>query len=162
MPLRYLSDAPKYRLNKEYADEIWFVIDTDRWNEHNKIQPLKDFCNVCNRNYNGWKIAQSNPCFELWLYYHFWDSKPKEKDVKQFSGFKEYVNSQIKGGFDSRSMPVELQLAIDNALKNFESENNQPKLFSTEMHNLGKVILPFVKIQLDKAKEMKLKIPFHK
>ena len=151
----FLSDRPKYRLNEEYADEIWFVIDTDRWNEKNQIQQLKDFCKANNQAYNGWKLAQSNPCFELWLYYHFFDSKPKESDMKPFSGFKEYVNHQIKGGFDNRSMPIELEAAINNASKNFETHNSQPKLLSTEVHNLGVVILPFVKIQLDKAKEMK-------
>lgn len=154
--LLFLSDNPKYMLNEDYKDEIWFVIDTDRWNEHNRLQPLKDFCKAWNEIYNGWKIAQSNPCFELWLYYHFLDSKPKENDIKRFLSFKEYVNHQIKGGFDSRSMPVELESAIDNSLKNFEIENNQPKLYSTEVHNLGIVVLPFIKIQLDKAKKMRV------
>ncbi len=150
----FLGNEPTYKLIKEYHDEIWFVIDTDRWNESNKIQQLKDFCTSNNENYNGWKLAQSNPCFELWLYYHFLNTKPNENDVKNFSSFKKYVNNQIKGGFDIRSMPIELASAIENALINFEVENDQPKLYSTEVHNLGLVILPFVKIQLDKSKEM--------
>jgi RloB-like protein len=161
--LLFLSDKPKYTLNEAYKDEIWFVIDTDRWNEHNRLQPLKDFCHARNEIYYGWKIAQSNPSFELWLYYHFFDSKPKENDVKSALSFKEYVNQQITGGFDSRSMPIELQSAMGNSFKNFEIENNQPKLYSTEVHNLGTVILPFIKIQLDKAKVMRVnQYPFKK
>ncbi|MBU0487433.1 MAG: RloB family protein [Bacteroidetes bacterium] len=148
------TTLPKYCLIDEYKDEVWFVIDTDRWNTGNKIQILKDFCKSKNKQTNQWFTVQSNPCFELWLYYHFKEVKPNEEDVNRFSSFKEFVNNQIKGGFDKRSMPVELESAIRNSLKNFETENEQPKLYSTEVHHLGQVIIPFVKHQLDIAKEM--------
>ena len=148
------NNCPKFKLSEEYKDEIWFVIDTDRWNEGNKIQILKDFCKNNNTTSNQWFMVQSNPCFELWFYYHFYESKPSEDEVKKFSTFKEYVNNQIKGGFDKRSMPIELQSAIINSLKNFEMSNEQPKLYSTDVHNLGQVIIPFVKSQLDKARVM--------
>ena len=51
-------------------------------------------------------------------------------------------------------MPIELEKAIKNSIKNFETENNQPKLYSTELHYLGLIILPFIKEQLDKSREM--------
>jgi hypothetical protein len=152
--LLFLGTFPKFKLSIEYKDEIWFVIDTDRWNEGNKIQILKDFCESNNAITNPWIIAQSNPCFELWFYYHFYGIRPTEKEIQNCTSFKEYVNNKIKGGFDSRSMPIELQSAVNNSLKNFEMENEQPKLFSTAVHNLGLVIIPFVKSHLDKAKEM--------
>jgi hypothetical protein len=148
------TTLPKFKLIKEYNDEIWFVIDTDRWNEGDKIKQLKDFCDTKNIQSTRWFVAQSNPSFELWLYYHFFDIKPNDKEISEFYTFKEFVNNRIKGGFDNRSMPIELKLAIENSVKNFEIENQQPNKYSTEMHNLGLVILPFVETQLEKAKNM--------
>ena len=142
--------SPIYKLSEEDKDEVWFAIDTDRWNEGNKIQKLKDFC----ADKNKWTVVQSNPCFELWQYYHFYTEKPFAENISKYSSFKEFVNNQIKGGFDSRSMPIELESAIKNSLKNFEIENEQPKLYSTEVHVLGQVIHAFVGNQLEKAKQM--------
>jgi len=62
---------PIYNLSTELKDEVWFVIDTDRWNEGDKINFLKKFTEEKNKNYHGWFVVQSNPSFEIWLYYHF-------------------------------------------------------------------------------------------
>jgi hypothetical protein len=148
----------KYELSKEYKDEVWFVIDTDRWNEGDKINILKKFCLDQYCNENPWEVAQSNPCFELWQYYHFHNDKPESEDVLNSASFKEYVNTKIKGGFDNRSMPIEIKEAIKNSLENFEIEHNQPKLFSTEVHNLAEIIVKFIGNQLEKAKNMTQKV----
>lgn len=148
---------PKYELSIEYKDEVWFVIDTDNWNEGNKIEQLKMFCVNNNKDLEQWHLAQSNPCFEIWQFYHFNEVKPIENEVQNSTSFKEFLNTKIKGGFDNRSMPIELEKAIENSIKNFEVENNQPKIYSTELHNLGLIILPFIKEQLDKSKKMFMK-----
>jgi len=138
-------------LSNELRDEIWFVIDTDRWNEGNKIGILKSFVQEKNKSYKAWFVAQSNPSFEIWLYYHFYSEKPDNKEIATFISFKEFVSTKIKGGFDSRSMPLEIQQATLNAEKNFESENEQPKIYSTEVFNLAKQIINFTKTQLDRC-----------
>ena len=115
---------------------------------------MKEFCYSQDESENLWNVVQSNPCFELWFYYHFHENMPDENEVDSFTSFKEFVNSQIKGGFDTRSMPIELTTAIENSTKNFNITSNQPDLFSTEVHNLGKVIISFVGKQLDKARQM--------
>lgn len=60
-------------------DEIWVVIDVDRYHEH-----LPEVARLCNdANFN---LAVSNPCFEYWLLLHFRDPKRKYrscKDVKK-------------------------------------------------------------------------------
>lgn len=138
-------------LSKELFDEVWFVIDTDRWNEGNKIGILKSYVEEKNKFYNGWFVAQSNPSFEIWLYYHFYSEKPRKEDVDTCASFKEFVAIKIKGGFDNRSMPLEIQQATLNAKKNFELENGQPKVYSTEVFNLAKQIINFTKVQLDQC-----------
>jgi hypothetical protein len=138
-------------LSKELEDEVWFVIDTDRWNEGNKIDDLRKFVKEKRLTYNGWFVAQSNPSFEIWLFYHFNSEKPIVGEVEAAQSFKDFVATKIKGGFDNRSMPLEIQQATLNAEKNFEIENEQPKLYSTEIFNLAKQIIRFTKSQLDKC-----------
>lgn len=145
--------SPKYRLSPDYQDEVWFVIDTDRWNEGDKIQQLKNYCAENNKKYNGWFVAQSNPSFEIWLYYHFHAAKPTDSDVAKSASFKEFVHKTLKGGFDNRKMPIEIQTAIKNSIQNLKMQGDQPDLYSTEVHNVGKVIVRFVKQQLDKCIE---------
>ena len=145
---------PIYSLSQDYKDEVWFVIDTDRWNEGNKINQLKTFCNSKNIESKQWFVAQSNPSFEIWFYFHFFEKKPISSEVEKHLTFKQFINNVIPGGFDSRSMPIEIENAIINAKNNFEITDNQPRLYSTEVFYLGENIFPFVKIQIEKAKEM--------
>lgn len=94
-----------YALDYKHGDTVWFVIDTDSWEKEGKITPLRVFCSQQNeaipqildevKSYNAWNVAQSNPCFEIWLYYHFYNTKPQEEDVSKYASFKEYVNSVI-------------------------------------------------------------------
>ncbi len=148
--------APKYTLSKEYKDEIWFVIDTDRWNEGNKIQQLKDFCTTKNLEELQWFVAQSNPCIEIWLYYHFNDKKPEQTEVSKHPSFKNFVhnNTGEGNGFNPTHHPIEIERAIRNSKLTFEIINNQPGLFSTEVYYLGEIILSFIHEQLVKAKAM--------
>jgi len=124
-------------------DEIWFVIDTDEWGKQ-----ISDIKNECAKKQN-WYVAQSNPSFEIWLYYHFYNQKPEVKEVETANGLKAYVNQKINGGFDNRKHPVYIQTAVINSEHNFEHEDNEPKHFSTNLHELAKQILPMIKDELD-------------
>src|ERR1700744_4989435 len=55
----------KYDLSVD--DELWFLIDIDQSIDH--IRVIQD---QCAKRFN-WFIALSNPCFEVWLFYHFSD-----------------------------------------------------------------------------------------
>lgn len=150
------TNAPKYSLSREYEDEVWFVIDTDRWNEGNKIEQLKSFCLNKNSQHKQWFVAQSNPSFELWLYYHFNSTKPIQAEVSAYPSFKNFVHVKAwnENGFNPDSHPIEIETAIENSKNNFEIVDGQPILYSTEVHYLAEIIVSFVKDQLDKAKEM--------
>lgn len=123
---------------------VWFAIDTDDWGS--KIGELRKFCKLKNKDADSdvWNVAQSNPCFEIWLYYHFFDKEPSKGSVEQFSSLKNFVDAMIPGGFDSRKHPALLGTGICNASANYHEQNGMPVLFSTEVFKLGQEILPFV------------------
>ena len=133
-----------YALDVKQKDMVWFAIDTDEWG--GKIGDLRDFCKLRNRDVDCdvWNVAQSNPCFEIWLYYHFFDKEPDTESVEEFSSLKNFVDAMIPGGFDSRKHPALLATAISNASANYHEQNEMPDLFSTEVYKLGQEILPFV------------------
>ena len=137
--------SPKYTLDVSQHDNVWFVIDTDLWGS--KITDLRNFCKSQNAGLNNetWYVSQSNPSFEIWLYYHKFSEKPVKNDVDKYSSIKEFVDAQIPGGFDSRKHPAMIEAAIQNAKATYEEENQVLKLYSTEVFKLGQVILPFVK-----------------
>lgn len=136
---------PKYSLDVNQNDNVWFVIDTDEWGS--KISELRNFCKSQNHKTgcDTWFVSQSNPCFEIWLYYHEFDKKPVDENVKRYSSMKNFVDNMIPGGFDSRKHPAKIDSAINNASANYEECNDAPVLYSTEVFKLGKVIYPFVK-----------------
>lgn len=137
--------SPKFTLDVSQQDNMWFVIDTDSWGS--KITDLRNFCKSQNAGLDNeaWYVSQSNPSFEIWLYYHKFSEKPVKNDVDKYSSIKEFVDAQIPGGFDSRKHPAMIEAAIQNAKATYEEENQVLKLYSTEVFKLGQVILPFVK-----------------
>lgn len=52
----------RYKLKAR--DELWVVLDTDRWGD----EKLATIATLCHQK--GYKLAVSNPCFELWLLLH--------------------------------------------------------------------------------------------
>ena len=98
-----LGEERKYTLDFLHRDTVWFVIDTDTWEKEGKITPLREFCAQLNvaipqkydeaKSYSAWNVAQSNPSFEIWLYYHFYDAMPTTDEVEKHASFKEYVDA---------------------------------------------------------------------
>ncbi len=137
--------SPRYTLDVDQHDNVWFAIDTDQWGS--KITDLRQFCKSQNDalSHETWFVSQSNPSFEIWLYYHKYSVKPLEEDVEKYSSIKEFVDACIPGGFDSRKHPALIEAAIQNANATYEEECGAPMLYSTEVFKLARVILPFVK-----------------
>lgn len=120
-------------------DEIWFVIDTDTWGS--KISELKDSC----IKHNNWFVAQSNPCFEVWLYYHKKNNKPNNFELLTSKDWKKVVDEIFPGGFDSRKHPIFIKNAITNSKNNFNNEEDELSKASTEVFKLAERFFPFVK-----------------
>lgn len=133
------NPSPKFELLS--IDEVWFVIDTDTWG--NKITELRANC----KSQINWYIAQSNPCFEVWFYYHFKEEFPNFERIEVSKHWKNYIDSVvIPGGFDSRKHPIYIQTAIQYAEKNhLEETAGLPKPGCTEMFRLGKNLCELIK-----------------
>lgn len=149
---QFLSENPTHQIDETEGDLIWFAIDTDTWMIEGKVQKLKEFCDAQNKDkhYTIWNIAQSNPCIETWLYYHIYKEKPDHDEVSSHASMKEFVNAKISGGFNCGVHPMYIKDAIDNSEKNFSETDGYPNLYSTQMHLLGKEILKYAKLELDR------------
>ncbi|MBE2209651.1 MAG: RloB domain-containing protein [Saprospiraceae bacterium] len=118
-------------------DEVWFVIDTDAWAL--KTTELRSFC----QTRPNWNIAQSNPCFEVWLYFHFFDSRATFQWLEICDAWKQYLSQTIPGGFNSNKHPIFIGAAIENAGRQFISENGGPAVGCSEVFLLAKMIFEF-------------------
>lgn len=56
------------RYEVEPGDQVWFVLDVDRW-QRSQIDTLL----IHTKQEEDWFVAISNPCFEVWLHYHLGD-----------------------------------------------------------------------------------------
>lgn len=160
---KLLEEDSRYIMDYHANDSVWFVIDTDTWEKEGKIAPLREFCASNNtafpekltevKPYSAWSVVQSNPCFEIWLYYHFYNEAPKTEDIGRHPTFKAFVSDAIAGGFDFQSDPVRVETAIENAKAVMSrDEEGKLKLYSTEVYELAEVIVTFVQQHLVRLK----------
>ena len=147
-----------FKLDYSQGDRVWFVVDTDAWEKEGKLALLRDFCQSRNEiiksRFNAdsvWNVAQSNPCFEIWLYYHLYNKAPSTEEVDKVVSFKQFVDGKFQGGFNYEKDPVRLKDAITNAETNFREDANGALLeYSTEVFLLGQEINSFVSSELTK------------
>ena len=104
----------------------------------------------CNQN-KYWNVVQSNPCFEVWLYYHIFDTIPEFEGDYTCSKWKDFVNSSIKGGFDSRRHPILIQKAVEHSKDNFQFTNGEPNQGCTELFKLGESMLTILDEKISKV-----------
>lgn len=136
----------KYNINEDF-DNVWFVIDTDNWSD--QLHEIRKN----NRLKKNWKIAQSNPCFEVWLYYHLHDQKPILDNMNKCNSWKQYIPTILNGGFNPLIHPIEIERAIHNAQINYTCKGYWPDLGCTQVWELAKEILPLIKKDLKKIKD---------
>jgi len=145
----HLLENAKSAIIKNNSDEgdfeLWFVLDNDKWGTH--IHTLNNECATKN---DKWKIALSNPCFEVWLYYHFRSEKPLPEIIETSNVWKALVNTTINGGFDSTRHPILISDAIANSRNNYTKRGYIPDPGSTDLHQLGSKIYDLTKNIIDK------------
>ncbi|MFC0656445.1 RloB family protein [Mongoliitalea lutea] len=147
------DDNPNPIYNFQDNDEVWIVLDTDPDKHESRKEQIEHIRNEVSK-LEAWSVTESNPCFEVWLYYHFHEQFEVFESSDFCKGWKDKVNQAIPGGFDSRKHPIFVQRATVHAEKNFKShESGHPSVGSTEVYHLSKSILPLVHDKIKDALE---------
>lgn len=140
-PLWVLDRAVRYiekeGLNDE--DDLWFVMDIDRWS----VEQLREIANYCDR-YPNWHIVLSNPCFEVWLYFHKQQNIDKSKSIS-CADFKNEISTFDKGGYH----PLTYIPFLPEAIANSKAADNDgahffPNFKVTKVYQLGEAILQVI------------------
>jgi len=139
---------PKYNFIK--GDEVWIVLDIDKDKHESREPQIQTVLERCDE-IDDWCLAQSNPCFEVWLYYHTHSERPNFESSEKCTNWKQLVNDTIKGGFDSRRHPIFIETASINAKNSFQLEDDKLNIGSTDVYNLANSIIPLVSVKLKKV-----------
>lgn len=129
--VRYIE---KEGLNNE--DDLWIVMDVDRWSE----EQLREVASYCDQ-FPNWNIVISNPCFEVWLYFHK-KSNINISKSESCNDFKTEISTLEKGGYHPIKFLRYFADAIVNA-KAADSDINHfiPKIKETKVYQLGEAII---------------------
>jgi hypothetical protein len=122
--------------DKGDQDQLWFVIDTDRWREQ-----LHEIRQACDQHVHWW-VAQSNPCFEVWLYFHAKAVLPEDALIFQCNHWKPYLPTVIQGGFNNDFHPIAIETAILSAKASYKGTGYFPDSGSTHCGNWAKYCCP--------------------
>lgn len=144
-----LKSAPRWVLDRAVTytkkeglaaeDELWFVIDKDRWSD----EQLREIQQYCEQKAN-WHVAISNPCFETWLYFHRKGNILDSESVT-CGDFKYEISTFDKGGYHPLKFIPQLREAIINAERaDVNPDHFMPELKSTKMYQLAKSVMTFV------------------
>jgi len=123
-------------------DRLWFVIDTDRWRE--QLHEIRKEC----ADRPHWKVAQSNPCFEVWLYFHAKNQLPVLPNIAQCDNWKSHLPKVVQGGFNSDFHPIAIETAIIHSKAVYRGNGYFPEPGSTQLWKLGEELLPLIKKDL--------------
>lgn len=141
------DSAPKWVLDRAVRyvekeglmdeDELWIVIDTDRWS----YEQLEDVAHHCADKPN-WHIAISNPCFEVWLCFH---KKGEFADCYSSQDFKHYLSTLENGGYHPHKFIPNLPIATHNAKKtDADPEHFMPEHKTTKVYQLAESLMRFI------------------
>lgn len=111
-------------------DQLWFVMDTDRWPE----DQLRAIQQACQQNLN-WFLALSNPCFEVWLYLHVDEI---EKSASTSCGdLKKELAEKTKGGYNKKDYISKIRVAHARSEQGDRDPNHFiPTVMSTKLYRL--------------------------
>ena len=128
-------------------DQFWLMLDTDHWVEPSHVANFRQVCQEAKQR--GYKLAHSNPCFEVWILLHF-----EELEDTQFSNCKKvlerlqkfnYEKSKIKD-LDIDIGKIDAALERTRALEPRHDESSRrgdwPQRTGTHVYLLVQEILP--------------------
>ena len=142
---------------KEYLieddDELWIVVDKDRWEE----KMLSEVAQRCAQDDNL-RLGLSNPCFELWLLLHLEDVATYGEDEmnalrankKASQGGDPYLKTRMRllmgqyseSKYNANALMPYVNIAIDRAEKlDVNPKDRWPQTVGTRVYLLAKSIM---------------------
>ena len=150
--LKQLNDY-KSQYELEADDELWLVVDKDRWTE----AMLSRVATECSQEV-AMHMALSNPCFELWLLLHIEDSalltpeeqkqwienrrKSKNGDPYLKVRLRQKMGSYHESSYDALSLIVHVEDAIERARTLDKNPNDRwPQTLGTRVYLLAESVM---------------------
>ncbi len=108
----------------EIDDELWLMIDVDRWQEK-KLKKVTKEAKDC-----GFQLAISNPCFETWLLCHYILPSVTAASCQKITEQLEKELKQVhNSGYNKANLKTEVfKPYIEQALQNAKQLDNDPKV----------------------------------
>ena len=123
----------EYQLNAD--DELWYCGDTDHWITGNHLPNLHKVLQHCDQH--GYKVALSNPCFELWFLLHFLDLPPNLRSCDLVCGLlSEKAGYSKARGCQSPISWEMVHQAVARAKKLDEGTGRIPESVTTRVHQI--------------------------
>ena len=150
--LKQLNDY-KSQYELEADDELWLVIDKDRWTE----AMLSRVATECSQEV-AMHMALSNPCFELWLLLHIEDSalltpeeqkqwienrrKSKNGDPYLKVRLRQKMGSYHESSYDALALIAHVEDAIERARALDNNPNDRwPQTLGTRVYLLAESVM---------------------
>lgn len=126
-PKRLLESVQKYRDKNQIGDGdfLFIVSDVDRW-EPKSLQEIDSFCKDLSNHF----FIISNPCFEVWLYYHLGD--PRLELLNTCKDWKALLHKKTETGFQIEKFAMNISKAI---LKAKKDDQNPDHYLPTKNHS---------------------------
>lgn len=128
----------KYRLDLEGMDQIWLLMDVDRWGSRNLAQAHQ------HARERGYQLAISNPSFEIWLLFHL---STDVSGIRNCSDCEERIR-QILGSYNKSNLDIRpytddsIRDAISRARETCPNPSAWPITTGTCVYLLMEQILP--------------------
>lgn len=150
--LQQLNDY-KSKYDLEADDELWLVVDKDRWTE----AMLSHVATECSQEV-AMHMALSNPCFELWLLLHMEDAaslSPKEqeqwmKNRRRSKNADPYLKVRLRqkmgsyheSSYDALTLIAHIEDAIERARALDKNPTDRwPQTLGTRVYLLAKSVI---------------------
>ena len=150
--LKQLNDY-KSQYELEADDELWLVVDKDRWTE----AMLSRVATECSQEV-AMHMALSNPCFELWLLLHIEDSalltpeeqkqwienrrKSKNGDPYLKVRLRQNMGSYLESSYDALALIAHVEDAIERARALDKNPNDRwPQTLGTRVYLLAESVM---------------------
>ena len=150
--LKQLNDY-KSQYELEADDEIWLVVDKDRWTE----AMLSRVATECSQEV-AMHMALSNPCFELWLLLHIEDAasltpeeqmlwmenrrKSKNADPYLKVRLRQKMGSYHESSYDALSLIAHIEDAIERAKTLDKNPTDRwPQTLGTRVYLLAESVM---------------------